>query len=457
MSLITNKNRYTDMTDGPVIKTFVLFIIPLILTNLLQQFYNIADSMIVGKFAGSDALAAVGVCGTIYAMLVSLFGGLAGGSSVVVAQKFGAKDYKAMSDAVHTSYAVAIAGGAVLTIVGLVSMRSVFEMMKTPKEIIDDATCYMTYIYIGIIPAMIYNFGSGILRSVGDSRNPLIFLLVATVTNITLNLVFVAVFKMGVAGVGLSTLISQIISAVLVTVVLCRTHDMHKLVLKKIRFHKETVLKVLAIGIPSGIQSSMFAVSNMIIKTYINQFGVTVIAADAVEGNISNIAFTISGAFTSAMVTFSGQNYGKKLYDRLYKGSIKCFGLCFGVVTSMCVIAMIFSGQLPYLFTNDAEVAAVAQTRSLILLPLIGLYSAAETAASAIRGCGKSLVTMIVSVVCICAVRILWITIGLTVSHSVETIYASYPASYVVYFLAIMLYYVVFKKYWLGEKAIKER
>ncbi len=441
--------RYVDMTEGAVLKNFMLFVIPLILTNLLQIFYNMVDSVIVGKFAGPDELASVGVCGSVYGLLVSLLGGLAGGASVLVAQRFGAKDYDGIHNAVHTSYATAIVGGLLLTVVGFLSMKPVFALTKVPPEILPGACRYMGCIYAGLVPTMIYNFGAGILRSVGDSGKPLIFLIISAFVNIVLNLIFVIGFGMGALGVGIATLVSHIISAILVTFVLCRTYEMHKLIIKDIRFYKDSIGKILTIGVPTGIQSSMFAISNTTIITYVNTFGVLAIAANSIEGNISNIAYCLTGAFSTAVITFAGQNYGKKQFDRIYKGGMKCALSGASIVAVFCFTAMAFSGYFPYIFTDSAEVAAYAQLRSLILLPLIPLDCIGQCLSAVIRGCGKSVFSMIASIVCICITRILWIVIGLKIFYDLRIIYSAYPASYVVFTGVVLGYFMLFKKRWL--------
>ena len=309
------------ITEGVIWKQIMYLFFPILLGTFFQQFYNTVDMVIVGRFVGTEALASVGGSSAlIINFVVGFFTGLGGGASVIISQYYGAKIEKKLNDSIHTAYAFAIAGSVLITILGIMVSPWLLEIMNTPEELLVDSAAYLRIYFGGIIFVFINNIGSGILRALGDTRRPLIYLIVCCFINIVLDLVTIIVFHMGIAGAALATVIAQGVSAVLVTIALMRSKDIYKLELRKIRFHKRILLSELYIGLPTGIQSTTYSLSNMILQTTVNSFGTVVTAAWATLGKLDAIVWMISGAFGIAVTTFVGQNYGAGKYTRLHKG-----------------------------------------------------------------------------------------------------------------------------------------
>jgi len=421
------------ITEGPIGRNLLWFTIPIILTGLLQLCYNMADVIVVGRFAGKEALAAVGSTGSLSNLFINLFLGMSAGASVCVAQYLGAGNKEALSKAVHTAIGIALAGGVLIAVVGVLFCRSLLIMMDVPANVLDEAELYMKIIFLGMPANLGYNFGAGILRASGDSKHPLIFLTISGLLNVVLNLVLVIVFHMGAAGVGIATVVSQVVSTILVFYFLAKKNPTIRFSLRKIRFHLKYMIKILKIGIPAGIQGTVFSVSNVIIQSSVNGFGDAVVAGNAAAANIGDLVYVVMNAVHQAMITSVGQNVGAANLQRVKK----CiFTGCFQVT----VIGILFSAVLGYfgepllrLYAPEAEdVIGYGIVRLTYMLPLYFTCGLMDVLVGAQRGMGTSLVPMFASILGVCGIRIGWIFTVFASVHTQEALYLSYPASWVV-------------------------
>ncbi len=411
----------------------MLYTLPLILTGILQLLYSAADSIIVGRFAGSNSLAAVGSTISLINLLTNLFIGLSTGTSACIAHFIGANDDKAVQKTVHTSIAIAAIGGIFLTILGLFFSGTCLKLMDTPSDIIDEATLYMQIIFVGMPLSMLYNFGSGILRAVGDTKTPLIFLSVSGVINIVLNLILVIVFHMGAAGVGIATITSQLVSSYLIIRFLCKTDAVYKLHPTKLRIHSQVLVRILKIGIPAGIQGVIFSISNVLIQSSVNQFGSRVIAGNSAATNLEDFCYIAVNAMHQSILTFVGQSIGARQFNRLKKiiatGIVQVITI--GVIISGFIL--IFSESLLGLYIHDdVEALSYGLQRFYITLPLYALYGVMEALTGALRGMGSSFIPMCISIACICGVRITWIYTIFAKIHTLNYLYLSYPVSWII-------------------------
>ena len=348
------------ITEGVIWKQLLLFFFPIVLGTFFQQLYNTADAIIVGKFVGKEALAAVGgTTGTLINLLVGFFVGLSSGASVIISQFYGARRSDDVSRAVHTTMALALVSGAVLTALGICFSKSVLIMMGTPADVLDYAVTYINIYFLGMIPSLIYNIGSGILRAVGDSRRPLVFLISATMTNIVLDVVLVIGLDLGVAGAAAATVLSQVVSAVLVLVTLCRSPQVYRVQFKKIRFHGDMLVRIVRIGLPAGLQSVMYSLSNIIIQASVNGFGTDVMAAYTAYGKVDGMYWMVINAFGVAITTFVGQNFGARLYDRMKKSINVCLGMSAAITIVLSTVLLAISEPLLGLFRFRVMVSAI--------------------------------------------------------------------------------------------------
>ena len=420
------------------------------LGTLFQQLYNTADAVVVGRFVGTKALAAVGgSTGQITNLIVNFFVALASGATVIIARYYGAKNKKDLNDTLHTAAALSIVGGILTTIAGIALAPVLLEMMKTPADVMPDSVTYLRIYFAGIIFVFIYNVGSAILRAVGDSTRPLYFLIVCCFINIFLDILLVVGFNMGVAGAAIATVISQVVSAILIIHALIKSTDMYRLEPKKIRFHKFLLMSIITIGLPAGIQSIMYNISNIIIQTSLNDLGTDTMAAYTAFGKIDAIYWMISGAFSVSIITFIGQNYGAGKYDRMKKSVKVCLLLDF--IASLLVSALLlFLGQyLLQLFTTDPEVIRIGMEIIRIIAPSYVLFIFIEILSSALRGMGNVLVPMIMTCTGVCILRILWIFLAVPHWPGVQSILMSYPISWgLTAVLFIVYYYFDQKKFY---------
>ena len=439
-----------QITEGVIWKQLLIFFFPIMLGTLFQQLYNTADAVVVGRFVGTKALAAVGgSTGQITNLIVNFFVALASGATVIIARYYGAKNKKDLNDTLHTAAALSVVGGILTTIAGIALAPVLLKMMKTPADVMPDSVTYLRIYFAGIIFVFIYNVGSAILRAVGDSTRPLYFLIVCCFINIFLDILLVVGFNMGVAGAAIATVISQVVSAILIIHALMKSTDMYRLEPRKIRFHKFLLVSIITIGLPAGIQSIMYNISNIIIQTSLNDLGTDTMAAYTAFGKIDAIYWMISGAFSVSIITFIGQNYGAGKYDRMKKSVKVCLLLDF--IASLLVSALLlFLGQyLLQLFTTDPEVIRIGMEIIRIIAPSYVLFIFIEILSSALRGMGNVLVPMIMTCTGVCILRILWIFLAVPHWPGVQSILMSYPISWgLTAVLFIVYYYFDQKKFY---------
>ena len=436
------ENTTNTIVDGVIWKGLLKFFFPIMLGTLFQQLYNTVDAVVVGQFVGTQALAAVGGSSSqIVNLFIGFFVGLSSGATVIVSQYFGAREDKGVSRAVHTAMALAFIAGAVMTVVGLVFAPAMLEIMNTTEDTMADSTLYLRIVFLSMIPSMVYNVGSSILRAIGDSRSPLYFLAAACLVNVVLDLAFVLIFRMGVAGVAIATSIAQAVSAVLVFVALCRAKGSYRIIPREIRPERELLARTVRIGLPTGLQSVLYAVSNIIITTSINGFGTDTVAAWVAFGKVDALFWLILSAFGVAIMTFVGQNYGARKFDRVHK-SLKV-ALAIAAVTSIVFSAvLLLVGQYVFrLFTNDQTVMDVAIYMMMCMVPGYVLYVPIELISGALRGMGDTLIPTVITAVGICALRVLWIFAVVPLWHDILAITISYPISWLLTSAAFILYY----------------
>lgn len=430
------------ITEGVIWKQLLVFFFPILLGTFFQQLYNTADAIIVGRFVGKEALAAVGgATGTLINVIVNLFVGIASGATVVVAQQCGAGNLAGMRRAVHTSAALAVWGGAVLTVIGLVLAKPALAAMGTPADVMDFAATYLRIYFLGVIPSFIYNVGSGILRAVGDTKRPLYFLITACLLNIVLDLVFVAGMGLGVTGVALGTILSQLVSAVLTALSLMHTTRAFRLIPAEIRFHKNALKSILLVGIPAGLQSNMYAISNLLIQAGINSFGTDAVAAWTAFGKVDGFFWMICGAYGIAITTFVGQNYGAGLIDRVKKSVRVCMGMTSATAVLLSVLVYTFAAPLLGIFTNDPAVLQYGLEMVRYMVPYYVAFVGIEILSGAIRGCGDAVKPMIITGTGVCLLRVVWLLALLPLRHELSTILVSYPVSWVLTTLLFFIYY----------------
>lgn len=442
--------RSRSMLDGPLLKNIILYTIPIILTGILQLLFNAADLIVVGQFCGELSVAAVGNAGTISSLAVNLFIGLSVGTSVTVAQAIGANKPDAVHRAVHTALPASIVSGLIITVIGLSLTNSLLRLMDTPDTVLPLSATYLKIYFAGMVFMMVYNFCAAILRAAGDTRSPLIFLTVAGVVNVILNVVFVTAFDLNVAGVALATTISQGVSAVLVVIVLMRRQDACRLVWKKVRFYKAELLEMLRIGLPAGIQNCLFSISNVIIQSSINSFGDIFMSGNAAAGNIDSFLYVTLNGFHQAALNYIGQNVGARQYKRVKKVLMVCLG-CVVVLGAVLGTVILKAGPvlLSIYVPNSAEAVKWGMVRlSCMCYPFI-FGGVMDVSTGALRGMGASLSPMIISILGICGLRIAYIytLFQLPAFHTPQWLYYSYGISWAVTFVAqVIAFVLVYRK-----------
>lgn len=440
------KSRELDMTQGSIVKNVIVFSIPLMLSGILQLLYNAADIVVVGRFAGSEALAAVGSNGALINLLVGVFLNLAVGTSVLVAKSYGAKDYNKTQEVLHTSVALALFSGILMVIIGLFLSKKMLVLMDCPDEIINLSDLYLKIYFLGAPANVFYNFGSMALRAVGDTKRPLVFLTISGIVNVVLNLVFVIVFHMSVAGVAIATIVSQYLSAIMVFICLKRESGFLHLDLKNIKFSKESVIGILKIGIPAGISGIVFSTSNVIVQASLNSFGANIVAGNSAAANIEGFIYTALNSFSQAAVTIVGQNYGAKKFDRIGKSAMACAIVVFIIGEVMGILGFVFGRQLLSLYSSDVQVIEYGMIRVMITFPIYFTCGIMDVFSGAMRGLGNSFVPMIVSIVGVCGARIAWIFTLFAMNRTLEMLYISYPVSWAMTALIQFLTFMFMKK-----------
>ena len=433
------------MTEGSIVKSLLLFALPLIFGNLLQQLYNTADSIIVGNFVGANALAAVGSSGSPIYLLIGFSQGLAVGAGVVVSQFLGAKDHREAQEAVHTSLAIAVIMGLLLTVGGIACGRALLVAMNTPAEVLGDAVTYIRIYFGGVLFSVVYNMTAGILNAAGNSRRSLIYLAWASVTNIVLDLVFIVIFRMGVAGAAIATVFSQVVSAGMVTVALLRQPEETRLSLKKIRFQGGLLKRILYVGVPAGLQFVTFDLANLLIQSGINSFGSVVMAGSSAASGIENFIHTALNTFYQSAITFTGQSMGASDPRRAVRVFRINLALTTGLGIVLCALAQIFQIPLLGLYVQSTDpaydaVIAAGVVRVLALSRFQWVGGLMETACGTLRGLGHSMNPTVTTLIGACLLRVVWRYTVFEAVGTVESMYWSYPVSWLLTFLIHLIY-----------------
>ena len=439
------KTKANGITEGSIFGQLLLFFFPILFGTFFQQLYNTADAVVVGRFVGKQALAAGGgTTSTLINMMVGFFVGLSSGATVVISQYYGAKKADKVHWAVHTSVAFSVIGGVLFMAVGLVGARWALTAMHTPEDVMDHAVTYIRIYFLGMVPNLLYNMGAGILRAVGDSRRPLYFLIGSCFVNIILDVVLVAVLRMGVAGAALATISSQLFSAILVILCLTRTQDMYKVEWRKIRIDSRMLQRIIRIGIPAGMQSVMYNISNIIIQAGVNNLGTDNVTAWATYGKVDGLYWMMINALGISVTTFVGQNYGARRMDRVRKGAGAC--MVIGVVlTAIVSTALYFWGYLFIeLFTSDPQVQLISQSLIRFMVPTFITYITIEILSGTLRGVGDAWMPLIITGVGVCLVRVIWIIFALPHFNTILAAAFCYPMTWALTSAAFAVYYYFF-------------
>lgn len=443
------KSNQIDMTSGPIFSKLLIFSVPLILSSLLQLLFNAADVIVVGRYVGSNALAAVGSTAPLINLLVNLFVGISVGSNVVAANFFGAENKKEVSRTVHTSYVVSLIGGVLLTIAGVSFSAPILVLMGSPEDVLPLSTLYLKIYFGGITPTIVYNFGSALLRAKGDTKRPLYILFAAGIINVVLNLVFVICFGLGVAGVSLATVISQTFSAVLVTVILMKEKDEFKLEIKKLRIHADILVKILKIGLPAGVQGMIFSISNVVIQSSANAYGSIIVAGNSSSQSVEGFIYTSMNGFAQGVLTFVSQNRGARKFDRVvkvYVRSLACVVVIGGILGAFVTV---FGQQVFSIFSDNQAVINAARSRMAVIAATYYLCGLMDCTANTLRGLGYSMTPMLITLVGACGLRILYLATFYQIPrfHTYQSIFVSYPLSWGITFLVLLaVLLVIFKR-----------
>jgi putative MATE family efflux protein len=436
-----------SITEGVIWKQLLIFFFPLLFGTFFQQLYTTLDAIVVGQFVGKEALSAVGgTTGTLINLFVGFFVGMSTGATVTISQYYGAKQEMEVSKAVHTSIALAIVGGTIIMLIGIIGAPIALGWMGTPDEIMPYSLVFIRIFFGGMIANLIYNMGAGILRAIGDSRRPLYFLIASCFLNILLDLLFVVLFHWGVAGAALATVISQIFAAALVCLSLMRTEDCYKLDWRLVRFHKGMLQKIVQVGLPAGFQSLMYSSSNVIIQSNMNSFGTNTIAAWTAYGKIDGIFWMAMSSFGISVTTFVGQNYGAGKTDRVKKGVKECFIMAMAVAIGMSLL-LYFGGTYVYrLFTKDTMVIEKGMEILRYLVPTFFTYVSVEILSGSLRGMGNTFIPMLITSLGVCALRVVWIFTMVPLRPDITTVIFSYPLTWATTSILFIVYYIYYTK-----------
>ncbi len=435
-----------DMCSGPVLNKILVFSVPLMLSGILQLLFNAADVVVVGRYAGSQSLAAVGSTSALINLLINVFIGLSVGVNVLVARYYGARKEQDVKETVHTAVAISLLSGTFLIILGLSMSRPMLELMDTPEDVIEKSSIYMEIFFAGMPATMLYNFGSAILRAVGDTRRPLYFLTAAGIVNVILNLFFVIVCKMDVAGVALATVISQVISAGLVFACLLKNEGCLKLQLKELRIYWPKLRRIVKVGLPAGMQGAIFSISNVLIQSSVNSFGSVAMAGNTASQNIEGFIYNAMNAVYQTNLSFTSQNLGGRKYKRIGRIMLTCLGVVTAVGIGMGFAAYGAGRVLLGIYSSDAEVLKYGMLRLGIIATTYFTCGLMDTMVGSLRGLGYSILPMCVSLAGACGFRIVWIFTVFQMSRSLVTLYISYPISWVITFAAHVVCYRLIKR-----------
>lgn len=445
-----------DMTTGPLLGKICKFAIPLALSSILQLLFNAADIIVVGNFAGSTALAAVGSTGALINLIVNVFIGLSVGTNVLVARYYGSGQRKDLEETVHTSITVSLVGGVILIVIGIILAEPLLLLMGTPADVIDQATLYMRIFFVGMPVNMLYNFGAAVLRSVGDTKRPLYYLVIAGIVNVILNLFFVIVCHLDVAGVAIATVISQAISAALVLICLVRSDGPYSVNLKKLRIKKDKLIGMARIGLPAGFQGAIFSISNVLIQSSINSFGSTVMAGSTAAANIEGFVYVAMNAFHQAALSFTSQNIGAGKFERVNKILASCVFLVSVVGIVLGVGAYLLGTPLLGIYSSDPQVISYGLERMFLVCMPYFLCGIMDVMVGSLRGMGYSVVPMIVSIIGACGLRVLWIYTIFAANRTLFVLFLSYPVTWTITAACHLLCYFVLYHKVISPK-LKER
>ena len=440
------KSYEIDMCSGPLLSRILLFAIPLICSGVLQLVFNATDIIVVGRFVSSNAMAAVGSTSSLINLLVNFFIGISVGANVLVARFRGANDFDDAQETVQTALITAVAGGFVLIALGILLARPMLVWMATPGEVIGQAVLYMRVYFIGMPATMLYNFGAAILRAVGDTRRPLYFLTLAGLVNVAGDLLFVLVLDMGVAGVAVATVISQIISATLIVLCLMRQDGMCNVNLRRMKFHRDKFLRIMQVGLPAGLQSVIFNISNVLIQSSINSFGATVVAGNTAASNIEGFVYTSMNALYQTSLSFTSQNLGARQFGRIDKILVRCLALVFVIGLVLGNGAHLLGQTLLGIYTGEPEVIAYGMMRLGVVSVTYCLCGMMDVVAGSVRGLGYSILPMLVSLVGACVFRIIWIFTVFQWKHTLFSLYISYPISWALTICAHLVCYFAVRR-----------
>lgn len=444
-----------DMCNGALLPKIIKCALPLMATNILQLLYNAVDIIVVGRYVGETALAAVGSTSSLINLIVNVFVGLSVGATVVVSQYIGSRDYNKTSDACHTAITVSVIAGIFLAVVGNIICRPLLVLMGSPDNVIDQATLYMKIYFLGMPAFMLTTYGSALMRTVGDTKRPLLYFSISGILNVILNLVLVLQFNMGVAGVAVATIVSQYVSAVFILLALVYSDGYIKIYLKDLRLVKESVFEMITKGLPVGLQSCIFGLSNVIIQSSVNSFGSAVMAGSSAASNIEGFLYTAQNTFCIVATSFAGQNFGAKKHSRIDKTLLYCLGI-------VLVVGVVF-GTLIYTFGEDLlgiyapgnpEAIGYGMIRFKYILLLYFLCGLMEVIVGTIRGIGLTIVPMLISIVGVCGIRIIWIFTIFAQHRTLETLFVSYPISWTATAIILAFAYLLLRKKYLKKESL---
>lgn len=434
--------KQSSLTEGSIWKGLLLFALPIFLGNVFQQFYNAFDSWVVGRFLGDTALAAVSSSGSLIFMMIGFFNGVAMGAGVVIARCYGARDYASMSRAIHTDIAMGIAAGALLTVLGVTFTPTILRWMGTPENVFPQSVSYFRYYFCGALFTVMYNIFVGILHALGDSRHPLYYLMISTIVNVVLDLVFVGVFRWGVGAAALATTLSQGISALLCCIHLLRLDGPGRVRVREIRFHSQTLRAILRLGLPSGVQNSVIAMANLVVQSSINSFGSAAMAGCGSYSKLEGFAFLPVTCFAMALSTFVGQNLGAGNYSRVKKGV--AFGIACSTIAAECIgiAAYLFAPQLIGIFNNSPQVVDYGARHMRIICLFYCLLAFSHCIAGIMRGAGRASVPMYTMLCCWCVIRVSYITLALRAVNRLEVVSFAYPLTWTLSSIVFLIYFL---------------
>ena len=454
-----SKSQAPSITTGPITAQILLFFFPILLGTFFQQLYNTVDTIIVGNFVGTTtALAAVGgATGQLVNLFVGFFIGLSSGCGVIISQYYGANDHRSVSKSVHTALAFSLISGVVIMVLGLALTDFSLRAMSLPAEIMPEATAYLRIFFLGMIPNLFYNMGAAVLRAIGDSKRPLYFLILSCLCNIVLDLIFVAYLRLGVSGAALATILSQLASAVMVLFVLLRTKSDVRLIPSQLRLEPFWLKKMIYVGLPAGLQSTMYTVSNIIVQATINSFGTNTIAAVTAYGKMDVIFWMVINAFGIAITTFVGQNFGAGKADRAFRGfRISLLLAAVGTLTLSAVI-WFFGMDLLLFFTKNPDVLAICKRLIHFVVPFFITYIPIEICSGTLRGMGNSWVPMIFTMLGVCVLRMFWIFLAVPRNRDILTLMTAYPISWITTSVALSLYLFLTRRKYLPQRSESEK